>query len=463
MGERGCLAFGCFRTVWFHAVLGFAGTCLAQESAQQPEDELVDDVAQQLADFFRGEPAPAKPPARRVRPNPDPAPPEPTPARDLPEERDPTRDATDEAKGTVGTLGPFRFVIPAGWGVAERHSDGSGLTLGPGGVKSWPRYITFLQHPGFPRTAHTLEGIYRFIQRTTKGRGTTAAVKVGKNDKYSGLWFSSSLGGGYVLFSSGGSVYMLGYGSSTDTETLREVLRSIEPQRSRVEDVVPREPSSPGPSRKPEELAEDVGRQLAEFFGDKGETPLPSGTDEVIGDVSGQLADFFGSPAETPAVADADAFAKARDFTRSWEGGYVNDPDDAGGATNFGITQRTYDRFRKEWGQAARAVRDIAAEEVSTIYQSYWESSGAEDLPAPLSAVHFDSFFHFNPRRAETWKNEVVKAHPHDPVAAAKAYVEKRIAFRHERVKKEPSQQKFLKGWLNRDHALMELVTDGSE
>lgn len=162
-------------------------------------------------------------------------------------------------------------------------------------------------------------------------------------------------------------------------------------------------------------------------------------------------------------LALADAFAQARDFTRRWEGGYVNDPDDAGGATNFGITQRTYDRFRKEWGQTSRAVRDISAEEVSTIYQSYWESSGAGKLPPPLSAVHFDSSFHFNPRRAEAWKDDVVKAYPNDPVAAAKAYVEKRIAFRHERVKKEPSQKKFLKGWLNRDQALMELVTDGAK
>lgn len=30
-----------------------------------------------------------------------------------------------------------------------------------------------------------------------------------------------------------------------------------------------------------------------------------------------------------------------------WEGGFVNDPDDLGGATNMGVTLATYRQYRK--------------------------------------------------------------------------------------------------------------------
>lgn len=45
------------------------------------------------------------------------------------------------------------------------------------------------------------------------------------------------------------------------------------------------------------------------------------------------------------------------DFILSWEGGYVNDPDDRGGATNKGITLAT---FRTAYGQA-KTITDLKA------------------------------------------------------------------------------------------------------
>lgn len=48
------------------------------------------------------------------------------------------------------------------------------------------------------------------------------------------------------------------------------------------------------------------------------------------------------------------------------EGGYVNHPKDPGGATNFGVTQRVYDSYRKDRGQSARSVKQITSDEVAT-------------------------------------------------------------------------------------------------
>lgn len=67
-----------------------------------------------------------------------------------------------------------------------------------------------------------------------------------------------------------------------------------------------------------------------------------------------------------------------------WEGGYVNHPRDKGGPTNHGITQATYDAWRKNRGLEPRSVRRILTEEVERIYHerywvpaaAYWEAAG---------------------------------------------------------------------------------------
>lgn len=71
-----------------------------------------------------------------------------------------------------------------------------------------------------------------------------------------------------------------------------------------------------------------------------------------------------------------------------YEGGYVNNKNDPGGATNFGITQRTYDSYTH------KDVRDITPEEVSKIYeQGYWLAAKCDKIDSfmPITALcHFD-------------------------------------------------------------------------
>lgn len=44
---------------------------------------------------------------------------------------------------------------------------------------------------------------------------------------------------------------------------------------------------------------------------------------------------------------------KLTPFILKWEGGFVNDPDDLGGATNMGVTFGTYQTYRKAKGLPA--------------------------------------------------------------------------------------------------------------
>jgi lysozyme family protein len=71
----------------------------------------------------------------------------------------------------------------------------------------------------------------------------------------------------------------------------------------------------------------------------------------------------------------SDVVDRALQFTLKWEGGYANHPLDPGGATNFGVTQRTYDSFRKGSKLPAQAVKLISPDEVKAIYLGYWRDA----------------------------------------------------------------------------------------
>ena len=55
-----------------------------------------------------------------------------------------------------------------------------------------------------------------------------------------------------------------------------------------------------------------------------------------------------------------DAYDDALAFVLRWEGGFVNDPNDHGGRTNKGVTQRVYDAWRASQGQLAADVAKIS-------------------------------------------------------------------------------------------------------
>ena len=83
------------------------------------------------------------------------------------------------------------------------------------------------------------------------------------------------------------------------------------------------------------------------------------------------------------------------------EGGYVNHPDDPGGATNKGVIQRTYDGYRRRMGQPTRSVRFITMEEVLDIYRDqYWNLVRADQLPSGLDYAMYDFAINSGPKRA---------------------------------------------------------------
>ena len=146
---------------------------------------------------------------------------------------------------------------------------------------------------------------------------------------------------------------------------------------------------------------------------------------------------------ELPEMSEAERFPRAMRFVAAWEGAYVDHPADPGGATNIGVTQRTYDKWRDLRHLPRRPVRELTKEERDSVYSEwYWLGAGCDRLPWPLALVHFDTAVNCGQGRAAKFLVE--------SKGDVAAYLKLRRAFYLAIVKIRPSQVAFLKVWLRR-------------
>ena len=163
------------------------------------------------------------------------------------------------------------------------------------------------------------------------------------------------------------------------------------------------------------------------------------------------------------------AFDEALPFVLRWEGGLVDDPDDAGGRTNKGVTQRVYDRWRARQGLQSQDVQAIDNDELRAIYEAdYWLPPRCDVLYQPLDLVQFDTAVNMGPRRAVRFLQMAVgcpvdgvfgpmtkqATDSRDAASVVEIYCGIREQFYRDIVAAKPSQKKFLKGWLNRLNSL---------
>lgn len=168
-----------------------------------------------------------------------------------------------------------------------------------------------------------------------------------------------------------------------------------------------------------------------------------------------------------------DPFKTALQFTLKWEGG-AGHPQDLAGAVNRGISQATYDIYRRNKGLGPQSVSQLTEAEVEEIYyEYYWKASKAHLMCLPLSVVHFDTAVNFSIRGSVEFLQEALGGlsvdgdfgpntmavlEKQNNLETARRYCEGRIAYRHERIKATPSQKIFLDGWLRRDKDLLSAI-----
>lgn len=93
-------------------------------------------------------------------------------------------------------------------------------------------------------------------------------------------------------------------------------------------------------------------------------------------------------------------FEKCLSLLLKHEGGWVDHPEDPGGATNKGITKKTYESFLGREVQASE-LKNISKKDVEKIYKTlYWNKIAGDELPAGIDYIVFDLCVNGGPRRA---------------------------------------------------------------
>lgn len=88
-------------------------------------------------------------------------------------------------------------------------------------------------------------------------------------------------------------------------------------------------------------------------------------------------------------------FEKAFELTVGFEGGYVNDPDDLGRETKYGISKQAHPQCN---------IPALTLEQAREIYlNEYWKEAGCDTLMYPLDILTFDRAVLHGVRDAREW------------------------------------------------------------
>lgn len=159
-------------------------------------------------------------------------------------------------------------------------------------------------------------------------------------------------------------------------------------------------------------------------------------------------------------------------FILKWEGDFVNDPDDLGGATNKGITIGTLGEYRKRKGLPPPTVQDVKNLSDKDWYEifktMYWDRWKADEIKSQsvadilvdwvwASGVHGIK----RPQRilgvspdGIVGSKTIAALNAADPKKLFDAIKADRAKFIDEICKARPKNEKYRRGWMNRINAI---------
>lgn len=156
-------------------------------------------------------------------------------------------------------------------------------------------------------------------------------------------------------------------------------------------------------------------------------------------------------------------------FILRWEGGFVDDPLDKGGATNKGITIGTFCSFYGQ-GATVEQLKNITDEQWLHIFKSgYWDKWKADNIiNQSVANICVDwawaSGTETSIKQVQkilgvavdgiVGKDTLTAINIADQRALFDKIHARRIEFVENIVRRNPSQSRFIKGWKNRINAL---------
>lgn len=172
-----------------------------------------------------------------------------------------------------------------------------------------------------------------------------------------------------------------------------------------------------------------------------------------------------------------DRFERAFSYLLENEGGFVDDPDDPGAATKWGITAATLSAWR-DIECSSDDVWDLTLIEARAIYLDwYWERLGCDRLPEGVDVALFDTGVLYGTVIASKLAQETLNAlgctlrvdgvlgpvsgaaiASSDPSAFLTLFVDNILSRIDALVEKKARLQKYKLGWQNRARKLLTLV-----
>jgi len=149
--------------------------------------------------------------------------------------------------------------------------------------------------------------------------------------------------------------------------------------------------------------------------------------------------------------------------------GYVNDPDDAGGETKYGVAKNA----NKDLD-----IKTMTWEDAKEVYfNRYWLAGSCDQLPSRLAVLHFDGCVNHGVKKASMFLQKAVGTTPDGNIGTmtlAKVQVAEELTtcakicdlreqFYRDIVTNKPTQAKFLNGWLRRITEMRAFVLDTSK
>ena len=159
------------------------------------------------------------------------------------------------------------------------------------------------------------------------------------------------------------------------------------------------------------------------------------------------------------------AFLRAVETVLADEGGYVDNRDDPGGETKFGISQRDYPSLE---------VRNLTrAGAIAIYYRDFWQRGGFAKLPDSVAVKLFDVTVNIGPKHAaevlqralravgasvvddgKIGELTIIAAHAANPEALSASMRSEAAAYYRvlasEWAHRGRDASQFIKGWLNR-------------
>jgi lysozyme family protein len=160
-------------------------------------------------------------------------------------------------------------------------------------------------------------------------------------------------------------------------------------------------------------------------------------------------------------------FERCLRFVRqpSVEGGLADVKGDHGGRTKAGISTPIFLEAKRRGIVKAERVDDLTDQEIDLIYWAmFWVEPRCYEFPPPIDLLAFDAFVQHHPTPAAELiqaavgavpdgvigPKTIAAAHKVESVAAIERYAYARERLYREIAHNDPSQVKFLAGWLNR-------------